>query len=75
MSGNRWRLPVLVAVLATAIGVAAVPAEGASTESSPAVSVAAGKINLGYFVQWGVYQRAYHADQLRAPCHSSSSPH
>jgi chitinase len=64
MSGNRWRLPVLVAVLATAIGVAAVPAEGASTESSPAVSVAAGKINLGYFVQWGVYQRNYHVKNI-----------
>jgi len=65
MSGNRWRLPVLVAVLATAIGVAAVPAEGASTESSPAVSVAAGKINLGYFVQWGVYQRNYHVKNVQ----------
>jgi chitinase len=64
MSGNRWRLPVLVAVLATAIGVAAVPAEGASTESSPAASVAAGKINLGYFVQWGVYQRNYHVKNI-----------
>ena len=64
MSGNRWRLPVLVAVLATAIGVAAVPAEGASTEPSPAVSVAAGKINLGYFVQWGVYQRNYHVKNI-----------
>ena len=65
MSGNRWRLPVLVAVLATAIGVAALPAEGASTESSPAVSVAAGKINLGYFVQWGVYQRNYHVKNVQ----------
>jgi chitinase len=64
MSGNRWRLPVLVAVLATAIGLVAAPAEGASSEASPAASVAAGKINLGYFVQWGVYQRNYHVKNI-----------
>jgi len=64
MSGNRWRLPVLVAVLATTIGLVAVPAEGASSEPSPAVSVAAGKVNLGYFVQWGVYQRNYHVKNI-----------
>ena len=64
MSGNRWRLPVLVAVLATTLGLVATPAQGASTESSPAASVAAGKINLGYFVQWGVYERNYHVKNI-----------
>jgi chitinase len=64
MSGNRWRLPVLVAVLATTLGLVAAPAEGASSEPSPAVSVAAGKVNLGYFVQWGVYQRNYHVKNI-----------
>ncbi|MGH3879057.1 MAG: glycoside hydrolase family 18 protein [Actinophytocola sp.] len=65
MSGNRWRLPVLVAAVATAIGLVAVPAEGAETDSSPAVSVAAGNINLGYFVNWGVYQRNYHVKNIQ----------
>ncbi len=65
MSGNRWRLPVLVAALATTIGLVAVPAEGASSQTSPAVSVAAGKVNLGYFVQWGVYQRNYHVKNIQ----------
>ena len=64
MSGNRWRLPVLVAVLATTLGLVAAPALGASSEPSPAVSVAAGKVNLGYFVQWGVYQRNYHVKNI-----------
>jgi chitinase len=64
MSGNRWRLPVFVAVLATTLGLVAAPAEGASSEPSPAVSVAAGKVNLGYFVQWGVYQRNYHVKNI-----------
>src|SRR3954454_9629619 len=62
MSGIRWRLPALVAVLATAIGLVTSPAEGSQT--SPAVSVAAGKVNLGYFVQWGVYQRNYHVKNI-----------
>ena len=64
MSGIRWRLPVLVAVLVTSIGLVAAPAQGASPETSPAVSVAAGKVNLGYFVQWGVYQRNYHVKNI-----------
>nr|WP_211288806.1 glycoside hydrolase family 18 protein [Actinophytocola xinjiangensis] len=43
-----------------------VPASGAVAEDdSPAVSVAAGKINLGYFVQWGVYQRNYHVKNIQ----------
>ncbi|OLF09085.1 chitinase [Actinophytocola xinjiangensis] len=66
MSGKRWRLPVLTAVLAVAIGMVTVPASGAVAEDdSPAVSVAAGKINLGYFVQWGVYQRNYHVKNIQ----------
>jgi len=66
MSGIRWRLPVLVAVLATTLGLVAAPAQGASPEkqTSPAVSVAAGKVNLGYFVQWGVYGRNYHVKNI-----------
>ncbi|MGH3757814.1 glycoside hydrolase family 18 protein [Actinophytocola sp.] len=62
MSGIRWRLPVLVAVLATTIGLVAAPAHGASPEPSPGGSAA--KINLGYFVQWGVYQRNYHVKNI-----------
>src|SRR3954449_10751280 len=73
MSGIRWRLPALVAVLATAIGLVASPAEGSQT--SPAVSVAAGKVNLGYFVQWGVYQRNYHVKNIETSGSASKLTH
>ncbi|HEV7648877.1 MAG TPA: glycoside hydrolase family 18 protein [Actinophytocola sp.] len=73
MSGIRWRLPVLVAVLATVIGLVASPAEGSQT--SPAVSVAAGKVNLGYFVQWGVYQRNYHVKNIETSGSASKLTH
>jgi len=73
MSGIRWRLPALVAVLATVIGLVASPAEGSQT--SPAVSVAAGKVNLGYFVQWGVYQRNYHVKNIETSGSASKLTH
>ncbi len=66
MSGNRWRLPALVATLVTTLGLVAAPALGASPEPGPAVSVAAGKVNLGYLVQWGVYQRNYHVKNIQS---------
>ena len=75
MSGIRWRLPVLVAVLATTIGLIAAPAEGASSQTSPAASVAAGKVNLGYFVQWGVYQRNYHVKNIETSGSASKLTH
>jgi chitinase len=60
MSGNRWRLPVLAAALAMTIGVVVAPTMSASQEAGPA----AAKVNLGYFVQWGVYQRNYHVKNI-----------
>lgn len=64
MSRKRWRVPALLALVATTFGLVAAPAQGAEQESTPAVSVAAGGINLGYFVQWGVYQRNYHVKNI-----------
>jgi chitinase len=64
MSGIRWRLPVLLAaVLAAAI--VTPPAQGAEPRQEQA---AAGK-TLGYFVNWGVYQRNYHVKNI----HTSGS--
>ncbi|MGB3441344.1 MAG: glycosyl hydrolase family 18 protein [Actinophytocola sp.] len=63
MSRKRWRLPALLALVATTLGLVAAPAQG-SEESTPAASVAAGGVNLGYFVQWGVYQRNYHVKNI-----------
>ena len=60
MSGNRWRLPVLATALAMTIGLVVAPAMSASSGSAPA----AARINLGYFVQWGVYQRNYHVKNI-----------
>jgi chitinase len=71
MSGNRWRLPVLVATLATTIGLVTVPAEGASSAPSPA----AGSVNLGYFVDWGVYQRNYHVKNIETSGSASKLTH
>ncbi len=64
MSRKRWRVSALLALVATTFGLVAAPAQGAEQESTPAVSVAAGGINLGYFVQWGVYQRNYHVKNI-----------
>jgi chitinase len=63
MYGNRWRLPVLLAaVLATAIALVSAPAAlGAPERHTPR---AAAK-TLGYFVNWGVYQRNYHVKNIR----------
>ena len=58
MSGIRWRLPALVAVLATTTGLASAPAQGAEPHAT-----AAG-VTLGYFVEWGVYQRNYHVKNI-----------
>ncbi len=70
MSGIRWRLPlVLAAVLATTIGLVAAPAHGARQEAGQTETQAAANINLGYFVQWGVYQRNYHVKNI----HTSGS--
>jgi chitinase len=61
MSGTRWRLPALLAaVLITAISVVAAPAQGAEPRQTPR---AAAK-TLGYFVDWGVYQRDYHVKNI-----------
>jgi chitinase len=62
MSRERWRVPALLALVAMTLGLVAAPAQG--SESTPAVSVAAGGINLGYFVEWGVYQRDYHVKNI-----------
>jgi chitinase len=68
MSGIRWRLSVLlVAALATMLSLVATPAQGVSPDSRPVA--AAAKKNLGYFVQWGVYQRNYHIKNI----HTSGS--
>ncbi|MFC4853771.1 glycoside hydrolase family 18 protein [Actinophytocola glycyrrhizae] len=64
MSRKRWRVPALLALMATTLGLVTAPAQGAESGSTPAVSVAAGGINLGYFVQWGVYQRNYHVKNI-----------
>jgi len=64
MSRKRWRVSALLALVATTFGLVAAPAQGAEQGSTPAVSVAAGGINLGYFVQWGVYQRNYHVKNI-----------
>ena len=49
------------------IGLVATPAQGANPASRRAGTAA--KINLGYFVQWGVYQRNYHVKNI----HTSGS--
>jgi chitinase len=73
MSGTRWRLSaLLVAVLAVSLAVVAAPAQGASptpTDRSANSTIQASGINLGYFVQWGVYQRNYHVKNI----HTSGS--
>ena len=70
MSGTRWRLPALVtAVTALILGLVATPAQGASPAAEQTAAPAASKINLGYFVQWGVYQRNYHVKNI----HTSGS--
>jgi chitinase len=56
-----------MAVLATMLSLVATPAQGVSPDSRP-VAAAAAK-NLGYFVQWGVYQRNYHIKNI----HTSGS--
>ena len=62
MSGTRWRLPVLLAaVLTTALGLA-LPAQGAAPPQSDTTRAAG--INLGYFVEWGVYARNYHVKNV-----------
>jgi len=62
MSGIRWRLPALVAALATTIGLASAPAQGAEPAEQPHVNAAG--VTLGYFVDWGVYQRDYHVKNI-----------
>lgn len=75
MTGIRWRLPVLlVAVLVTLIGLVATPAQGASPESRQPTAKAAKK-NLGYFVQWGVYQRNYHVKNIHTSGSASKLTH
>ena len=77
MTGNRWRLPVLVtAVLALIVGMVATPAQGAGRPDTPPAASAKAKAkakaaskNLGYFVQWGVYGRNYHVKNI----HTSGS--
>ncbi|HEX6357862.1 glycoside hydrolase family 18 protein [Actinophytocola sp.] len=62
MAGFRWRLPVLlVAVLATTIGLLAAPAQGSEPSSHPRATAK----TLGYFIQWGVYGRNYHVKNIR----------
>jgi chitinase len=68
MSGTRWRLTALLAAALATVGLAAAPAQGAEPRQAPAPQAAAGK-TLGYFVQWGVYQRNYHVKNI----HTSGS--
>jgi len=66
MSGIRWRLPALfVAVAAMSAAVVAAPAQGASSTPTERSTIQAAGINLGYFVQWGVYQRNYHVKNIQ----------
>jgi chitinase len=63
MSGTRWRLPVaLAAVLSTSLGLVGA-AHGAQQETRQENPRAAG-VTLGYFVDWGVYQRNYHVKNI-----------
>jgi chitinase len=63
MSGTRWRLPVaLAAVLSTSLGLVGA-AHGAQQETRQENPMAAG-VTLGYFVDWGVYQRNYHVKNI-----------
>jgi chitinase len=57
MSGTRWRLPVLLVALLATVSALTAPAQAAQEPR------AAG-INLGYFVDWGVYQRNYHVKNI-----------
>ncbi len=62
MSGTRWRVPVvLVALSATVFGLVS-PAQGAAPQEN--ATQRAGSVNLGYFVEWGVYARNYHVKNI-----------
>ena len=62
MSGTRWRVPVvLVALSATVFGLVS-PAQGAAPQEN--ATPRAGSVNLGYFVEWGVYARNYHVKNI-----------
>jgi chitinase len=64
MSGTRWRLPVvLAAVLATALGLVGA-AQGAEPQQEAQQTPRAAGVTLGYFVDWGVYQRNYHVKNI-----------
>src|SRR6476469_400168 len=73
MSGIRWRLPALVAALATTTGLAVAPAQGAEPTGQPHVNAAG--VNLGYFVDWGVYQRDYHVKNIETSGSASKLTH
>jgi chitinase len=73
MSGIRWRLPALVAALATTIGLAGAPAQGAEPADQQQVNAAG--VTLGYFVDWGVYQRDYHVKNIETSGSASKLTH
>src|SRR6476469_6441388 len=73
MSGIRWRLPALVAALATTTGLAVAPAQGAEPTGQPHVNAAG--VTLGYFVDWGVYQRDYHVKNIETSGSASKLTH
>ncbi|MGH3431851.1 MAG: glycoside hydrolase family 18 protein [Thermocrispum sp.] len=66
MSRTRWRLPAFGAALLATVGlIVAGPATATPAPKAAAVS----DMTLGYFVQWGVYQRNYHVKNI----HTSGS--
>ena len=70
MSRKRWRLLALAAAGLTTAGMLAGPvsaSENEGTASAPSASAAG--VRLGYFVNWGVYQRNYHVKNI----HTSGS--
>ncbi|MFG1816744.1 glycoside hydrolase family 18 protein [Kribbella sp. NPDC049174] len=60
------RIRVLAVAAAMALlGAGAVPAAARSAEPSGTQAVAAGKRVVGYFTEWGVYDRNYHVKNIK----------
>jgi len=71
MSRKRWRLPAFGAAALTVAGLLAAAPVNAEPAATPAndAKAAVSDVTLGYFVQWGVYQRNYHVKDI----HTSGS--
>ncbi|MFI7274551.1 glycoside hydrolase family 18 protein [Streptomyces sp. NPDC049879] len=72
-SSERPRRPGRVRRLVTLLAALALPVTGlvalttpaqAGTETADAPRAAAGQVNLGYFAEWGVYDRGYHVKDI-----------